>query len=57
MVTESEYIDMQHMLEYTGLAEMDSSGDYFNWKNKHVVGTIYSEFIGSWVILTGSMII
>ena len=43
MVTEAEYTDFSDMLEQTGLAKMDSQGDYFTWSNKHVEGTIYSR--------------
>ncbi|XP_040872094.1 uncharacterized protein [Glycine max] len=42
-VTESEYIDLLNMMETTGLAEMDTTGEFYTWTNKQVIGTIYSR--------------
>ncbi|XP_058741780.1 uncharacterized protein LOC131614173 [Vicia villosa] len=41
LVTKKEYSDMQNMMMRTGTSEMDSSGDFFTWFNKHFVGPIY----------------
>lgn len=42
-VTEKEYVDMQEMMMRNGLSEMDSTGDYFTWFNKHTIDPIYSR--------------
>ncbi|CAK8579658.1 unnamed protein product [Lathyrus sativus] len=42
-VTETEYIDLQNMMQRIGLFEMESKGDYYTWFNKHNVDPIYSR--------------
>lgn len=43
IATKYEYKDLQGMMTNTKLSEMDSSGDYFTWSNKHTIGIIYSR--------------
>lgn len=43
LVQENEYVDLINMMKHTGLAEMDSQGDYYTWSNKQSVGTIHSR--------------
>ncbi|XP_058776969.1 uncharacterized protein LOC131651321 [Vicia villosa] len=43
MVKESKYEDLHKMLNSTGLAKMDSTGDYFTWINKQSMDLIYSR--------------
>lgn len=42
MVKETEYEDLHKMMNFTGLVEMDSFGDYFTWSNKLAMDPIYS---------------
>ncbi|KAK2434278.1 hypothetical protein QL285_019443 [Trifolium repens] len=41
MVTEAEYEDMQAMMDFAGMSEMDSSDEFFTWTNKQVGNPIY----------------
>lgn len=43
MVKESEYEDLHKMLNYTGLDEMASVGDYFTWNNNKEMDPICSR--------------
>ena len=43
MVCEKEYKDLRTMMDNTGLAEMDSKGDYYTWSNKQSENIIYSR--------------
>lgn len=43
MVTEAEFVDLQNMMDVTGLSEMDSIGDFFTWSNKRSADPIYSR--------------
>lgn len=43
MVTEAEFVDLQNMMDITGLSEMDSIGDFFTWSNKRSADPIYSR--------------
>lgn len=43
LVHENEFVDLINMMKHTGLAEMDSLGEYFTWSNKNSIGTIFSR--------------
>lgn len=43
MVTKAEFVDLQNMMDVTGLSEMDSIGDFFTWSNKRSADPIYSR--------------
>ncbi|XP_058732785.1 uncharacterized protein LOC131604357 [Vicia villosa] len=43
LVTESEFIDLQSMMDRCNLAEMENKGDYYTWHNKHELDPIYSR--------------
>ncbi|XP_058784644.1 uncharacterized protein LOC131659472 [Vicia villosa] len=42
-VTETEYEDLNIMVENTGLGEMDSKGEFYTWTNKQANNPIYSR--------------
>lgn len=42
-VHETEYIDLEAMMENIGLFEVDSRGDKFTLSNKRIEGTIYPK--------------
>lgn len=42
-VQESEYADLNTMMEKLDMVEKDTIGDHFTWFNKHVHGAIYSR--------------
>lgn len=43
LVHENEYIDLQGMMENTGLFGIDSKGDKFMLSNKQTEGIIYTK--------------
>ncbi|XP_058726404.1 uncharacterized protein LOC131597745 [Vicia villosa] len=43
LVSDVEVRDLKEMMDNTGLAELDSVGEYYTWSNKHVYGIIYSR--------------
>lgn len=42
-VTQAEIHDLNTMMEYSELSEMDSRGHYFTWSNNQMESTIYSR--------------
>ncbi|XP_058783664.1 uncharacterized protein LOC131658381 [Vicia villosa] len=43
LVSVAEIRDLKEMMDNTGLAKLDSVGEYYTWSNKHVDGIIYSR--------------
>lgn len=43
LVTESKHVDLNKMMESTGLFEKGDIWDYYTWLNKHTKGLIYSR--------------
>lgn len=42
-VRSSEYLDLQNMMEMTGIFPCQMEGDRFTWNNRHCHGRIYSK--------------
>lgn len=43
IVTETEFVDLEIMMEGVGLDDMDSMGEFYSWSNKQVDNIIYSR--------------
>lgn len=43
LVSDYEFKNLQNMMDMHNLAEMDNSGDYYTWHNKHEKDPIYSR--------------
>lgn len=43
IVNEAESIDLQMMMQHTGMKEMHNIGENYTWSNKHTTNTIYSR--------------